>query len=102
MGQTFSSVWLTTTSAASTSSSSPGISSSAGMRAVLVLLVCCLISVYCELEKNEQRNLVESSGSINLERSLREAGQNNKGSRKTTRQKKSKKTEVKKENKETK
>jgi len=66
------------------------------MRAVLVLLVCCLISVYCELEKNEENNLVESSGDVNLERSLREAGQNSKGSRKTTRQKKNKKQKLRK------
>ena len=47
--------------------------------------------VYCELEKNEENNLVESSANVNLERSLREAGQKKKGSRKTTRQKKKRK-----------
>ena len=43
------------------------------------------------MEKNEENNLVESSANENLERSLREAGQKKKGSRKTTRQKKKRK-----------
>merc|ERR1711874_496073 len=67
--------------------------SSAGMRAVL-LLVCCLISVYCELEVRKNQALGEASANGNLGRNLREAGrrqnENRKGkSRKTRKNKKS-------------
>jgi len=91
--QTLSSVWLTTSSAASTPSSSPTSLSSAGMRAVL-LLVCCLISVYCELEVGKNQALGEASANGNLGRNLREAGrrqnENKKGkARKTKKNKKS-------------
>merc|ERR1711892_1386170 len=70
--------------AAASTSSSPARVSLAGMRAVLLLFVCCLISAFCGTEGKEDQPSAEALANGILERDLREAGQDEKGRKKSS------------------
>merc|ERR1712106_1182683 len=50
----------------------------------LLLFVCCLISAFCGTEGKEDRPLAEALANGILERDLREAGQDEKGRKKSS------------------
>merc|ERR1711892_1584787 len=91
MGQTISSVCLTTSSGSSSTSSTLTRVSWRAMRATVLLLACFLFSVLCEMEENQDQALSKINSNQILVRNLREAEGKQKGKKGAKRTKSGKK-----------